>query len=161
MTKLLVLANGLVTLVDDDTYEWARHFKWSGGYGPTSQYAKRFWKENGRIVGEFLHRCILTVPQGLEVDHINGDPLDNRRANLRFVTRSQNEQNKKRARADSSIGIRGVERRCRNTYGAIVQVDGRRFRRGPFETPEEAGVVAAELRRQLMTHAPECSGGLW
>ena len=42
----------------------------------------------------YLHRFLLDAPDGVEVDHINGDPSDNTRRNLRLCTRQQNAQNK-------------------------------------------------------------------
>jgi len=54
-----------------------------------------------------IHRTIMSPPKGMDVDHINGDPLDNRRSNLRICTRSQNSQNKK-LRNDSASGYKGV-----------------------------------------------------
>lgn len=46
----------------------------------------------GRV--QYLHRLILAAPNGFDVDHVNGDRLDNRRSNLRVATRSQNLANR-------------------------------------------------------------------
>jgi hypothetical protein len=54
-----------------------------------------------------VHRIVMNAPKGLDIDHINGDPLDNRKENLRICTRSQNCQNKQ-VRADSASGYKGV-----------------------------------------------------
>jgi hypothetical protein len=42
-----------------------------------------------------MHRFILDAEKGTLIDHLNGDKLDNRKINLRYVTRSQNSQNVK------------------------------------------------------------------
>ena len=54
-----------------------------------------------------IHRIVMNNPKGMDVDHINGDTLDNRKENLRICTRSQNCRNRK-LRADSSTGMKGV-----------------------------------------------------
>jgi hypothetical protein len=54
-----------------------------------------------------LHRLILGFPDGLEVDHVNGDSLDNRKSNLRSVTRKENARNTK-LYSDNKTGHSGV-----------------------------------------------------
>tara|TARA_R110002110_G_scaffold393541_1_gene607347 strand:- start:32 stop:664 length:633 start_codon:yes stop_codon:yes gene_type:complete len=54
-----------------------------------------------------IHRLVTNAPKGMDVDHINGNGLDNRKENLRLCTRSQNAMNKK-LRRDSSSGFKGV-----------------------------------------------------
>jgi hypothetical protein len=87
----LELTRGKVTLLDDDDYDWARQWSWHLSHG----YARRAWWENGRSVGIYLQVALLQPPEGLVVDHINRDPLDNRRANLRVVTVSDNLKNRR------------------------------------------------------------------
>lgn len=55
----------------------------------------------------YLHRLLTEAPRGLDVDHINGNGLDNRRSNLRIATRSQNLQNKR----SKTPGFKGVRKR--------------------------------------------------
>ena len=54
-----------------------------------------------------MHRLILGAKEGQCVDHINGDPLDNRKENIRICTLSQNSQNR-RQRKDNTSGLKGV-----------------------------------------------------
>jgi hypothetical protein len=161
VVKRLELSKGHFALVDDDVYEWASQYKWalSGGDSPERRYAARYVCQDGRPRLLYLHREILGVPPGLEVDHRNHDRLDNRRENLRPATRSQNEQNRAGANTQSSTGIRGVEvRRPTKSgprYRAVVWVDGRRCHLGTFDTPEAAGEAAARARRVVFTHSAE------
>lgn len=91
-------------------------------------------------------------PQGV-VDHINGDPTDNRLENLRLVTKTGNRQNQRKASKNSSTGFLGVvpRRDCDSglMYGASIQADGRRFELGTFATPEAAHEAYLTAKRQL------------
>lgn len=68
-------------------------------------------------------------PKGM-IDHINGDPADNRIVNLREVTGAQNQANRG-ARKDNSTGLRGVRRQKSGKWSAQIQI-------GTFDTAEEA-----------------------
>lgn len=90
-------------IVDDEDYEWINDLKtWSltpKGYALLSVYDKER-KNTKQLIT--MHRLIMFAKKGDEIDHINGDKLDNRKGNLRFVTRSQNLMNRKKF-AGSSI----------------------------------------------------------
>ena len=68
--------------------------------------------------------------QGMEIDHIDRDPFNQRWYNLREVTRRQNMQNTKRSRGGAIQGKR--------TWSAAIQVNGHAIRLGPFKTEREA-----------------------
>lgn len=107
--KEIILSRGQVAIVDDEDYEWLNQWKWyfvpdrvNGGY------AVHFDKSIGKLVS--MHRVIMNHPQGLQVDHINGIKTDNRRSNLRLVTRTQNAQNVRKSK------------KTKNKYKGVVQV---------------------------------------
>jgi HNH endonuclease/AP2 domain len=88
-------------------------------------------------------------PAGLEIDHKNRNPLDNRLSNLRLVTKSQNQWNRDADRRNAS-GFKGVSKHaCGNRWAAEIKAHGKRHRLGLFKTPEEAAAAyqraAAEL----------------
>lgn len=83
-----------------------------------------------------------------ELDHINGDREDNRWANLRPATRSENEQNISRARSDSRSGLRGVVARGRR-WTAQIELDGKRRHLGTFDTAEEASGAYRAAKQEL------------
>jgi hypothetical protein len=98
---------GLVALVDDEDYLWLRQWNWSAVSTQrlNGGYAMRRDNQSGKTI--LMHRIILDAPEGIEVDHINGNGLDNRRANLRLVTVQQNRQNRSKGR-NNQTGFKGV-----------------------------------------------------
>jgi len=84
--------------VDPADYERIRKYEWSVKKGGNSFYAQRHVKDckKGREKAILMHREIIKVPEGMVVDHINHDGMDNRRANLRAATHSQNMCNRKK-----------------------------------------------------------------
>jgi len=82
-----------------------------------------------------------------EVDHINGNPSDNRWENLRLATHRQNLANTG-LRATNSTGYRGVSKN-RGKYQAQIRIDGKRIMLGRFDTPEEASEVYEAKAREL------------
>lgn len=90
----------------------------------------------------------------LQVDHINGNPNDNRIANLRLVSASENAQNKRKARSDNSSGFLGVTAHY-GKWRAQISVMGERHHLGNFSTPEEAHAAYVEAKRRI--HSKVCT----
>lgn len=100
-----------------------------------------------------MHRLIMGVGPGeAHVDHINGNRLDNRRANLRLVSRAQQSQNVRRRPKTSKY--RGVSREG-NRWVAKARLDGKMHHLGSFQEELQAAHAAAEFRREHMTHTVE------
>lgn len=109
--KNLNLNKNFTALVDTDDYDWLRKNKWyvsNSGYAVRDQY---IGKVNGKYKSRtvLMHREILNAPKGSDVDHTNGNRLDNRKSNIRVCTRSQNLANIKKSNKTSSLP-RGVTR---------------------------------------------------
>src|SRR4051812_32510094 len=91
------LAGGHITEVDDADFEWLNQWKWhlsTSGYATRTQYIKGSGRKNQKNIIIRMHRLIMNCPEGLFVDHINGNKLNNRRANLRLATQTDNHQNR-------------------------------------------------------------------
>jgi len=88
--KEIPLTKGFAALVDDEDYEWLSAHKWYASLCRHGRGAYAARTVKGRSVS--MHRTLAGEP-GLLVDHINGNPLDNRRANLRAVPKAVNQQN--------------------------------------------------------------------
>lgn len=95
-----------------------------------------------------FHRVVMNCQNGLEVDHINGisndDICDNRKSNLRVVTRSQNNMNHS-IRKDNTSGHTGVSwNKAKNKFEVEICVNGNRIKLGRFNNIEDAIKVREE-----------------
>ena len=94
--KEIPLSQGKVALVDAGDFEWLNQWKWSAcksGKIRVVYRAMRVLWNGGNQKAVMMHRLILNAQPGQIVDHINGNPLDNRRENLRICTQRQNTMN--------------------------------------------------------------------
>lgn len=89
MSKEIPLTKGYVAIVDDEDFERLNQYKWC-----YSIYAERGIRKGNRVFHKKMHHLLLPPKDGFEIDHINGNKLDNRKENLRYVTRSQNMMNR-------------------------------------------------------------------
>lgn len=119
----------------------------------------RYFKRNapkGVRGSVMLHRIIaermgLDVSNGALVDHINGDSADNRRENLRVVTRAQNALNVARPPRTNTSGYLGVSfDRSRGRWESYVWLDNVKKHLGRYDTAEAAN--AARLKAEAEFH---------
>lgn len=132
------LNKGRVSLVDEADYEYLNQWSWSWHNG----YAYRWTQDGKKRVRLFMHHAIEGRVLGKQTDHINRDKLDNRRANLRTVTRKENMQNR------NIWGKSGERNIHRHKYGWMIKrtVDGKQEYFGTFKTLGEAIKVKAKAR---------------
>lgn len=136
MSKEIQLTKGCTTIVDDDVYEWASKFKWYSHRGYA--YRGQWVPGENRTLQIALHREIMIPEEGEYVDHINGNPLDNRRENLRIVSHQRNMFNMGCHR-DSTSRFKGVYRdKRRNLWAAQIAMNGKKKALGRFNTELEA-----------------------
>lgn len=133
MTKRIELSKGKHAIVDDADYEWLSHHKWhctAKGYAARHTYAG-----NGQQKTLYMARAILNSPAHMDVDHINGNRLDNRRCNLRVCTRAQNSRNRRKWRPTAKFkGVYEVGSR----YRAVICLNGKNVHLGYFGNEPEA-----------------------
>ena len=82
------------------------------------------------------------------IDHINGNPADNRLINLRSVSHQINIQNERKARSNNKTGMLGVSPNGQK-YRAEIYVDGKKINLGTFEQPEMAYQAYLFAKRQM------------
>lgn len=138
-TKEIPLTQGKVAIVDAADYDWLMQWKWCAYYHRGVWYAMRaICKPTGSHQCVHMHRAILNAPRHLQVDHINGDGLDNTRQNLRLCTNQQNSQNQGIA-GNNTSGFKGVSyNKANRKWVAYIKLDGRRIHLGSFSSPQEA-----------------------
>jgi hypothetical protein len=137
MTREVALTRGYVALVDDEDYARVAARRWQAVLGGGN--VNRASSPDGRGGRVYLSRFLMAAPSGFVVDHINGDPLDNRRANLRLCSQGQNRRNSRRHR-NNTTGFKGVcQRRARpGRWFAQITVERQTYFLGTFKTPEAA-----------------------
>lgn len=158
---LLPLANGGLTLVDDDLVDFFGRWTW---WRDSKGYAVR--REGKRVI--LLHRVVLGTAAGRFTDHINRDRLDNRRANLRPASPGENACNRVKP-ARSKSPHKGV-RRWRRRFVARIRYERRLVYLGSFPTAELAAAaydIAALVLHGRFAHlnrvpgAPRVGSGAW
>ncbi len=139
-----------VMMCDAEDWNNQKHITWfiDGGYVKARNKGKSLK----------FHRVIMNPPSKMEVDHINHNPLDNRRSNLRIVTHAVNMANRGR-QTNNKSGINGVywNERAKRHY-AQINVNGKRKSLGSYETFEEA--KAARIRAEYLYLYPFIEEGI-
>lgn len=135
--KTINLTKGKIVSVDDTDFDWLNQWKWCVS---SEGYAKRANHINNRWITVYMHRAILGVENDVTVDHIDGNPLNNCRINLRKATNKENCRNQKLSMA-SHTGLKGVcWDKTRNKWLSHIKVDGKFISLGRFTCP----VLAAQ-----------------
>jgi hypothetical protein len=138
------LTRGYEAIIDAADAPLVEGFNWSAMVAPRSVYAKRNDRTGDKARTVQMHRVILSEPEGLEVDHIDGDGLNNTRDNLRVATKAQNQHNR-RINRDNTSGLKGVSW-CKHAgkCQARITINGKLKHLGYFNTKEEAHAAYCE-----------------
>lgn len=147
---LLELSQNLTATIDAADVPLVESYGWIAKRSKYTYYAMaRSRDADGKVSHLALHRLLMAPPEGMVVDHINGDGLDNRRANLRVVTVAENNMNS-RVRRDSQSGVKGAYYNKRaGSYCSRIKRDERRVYLGTFATAEEAAIAYARASEEL------------
>jgi hypothetical protein len=139
--KTIPLTKGRSALVDDADYPWLSKFNWhcsSDGYA-TNYYTDEFGKRHRRS----MHRMIMAhgnpLPRHIQVDHINRNRTDNRRCNLRYATRTQNQANTGKQKNNRS-GYKGVSWH-KTKWEARIKYGAKKLYLGRYDNPLKAALV--------------------
>lgn len=153
--KEIALTKGAVALVDDNVYDFLNSWSWqlgSNGYAVRTESVDNSVKPVRRQI--LMHRVIYeyvnsSIPDKLEIDHINKNKLDNHISNLKLCTHLENCNNRnvdnkthyKGVTYQNYIYKKGKKYPRRKPYQAKIMINGVRKSLGFFETAEEAGAA--------------------
>ena len=93
-----------ISLIDTEDAVRVQHLRWGRH---EAGYVYNMLGARGNRTNTYIHNIILPPTDGIEIDHINGDGLDNRKVNLRLVTHAQNQMNR-RKKAEATSIYKGV-----------------------------------------------------
>jgi hypothetical protein len=141
--KLIKTRKNECIIVDADDFEYLNQWLWR--ISDTGYAVRTIEKPKKHTIK--LHRLLLSFPEDKEVDHINGNKLDNRKSNLRLVTRSQNGANKGKRKDGKSI-YKGVGwHKQRQKYRARIVFNKQEIHLGLFDNEIEAAKAYNEAAK--------------
>lgn len=144
--KEIKLTQGKVVLIDDEDYEMVSQFKWRY----LSGYA--VYSDNSKVIR--MHRLIMKCPVNMQIDHIDGNGLNNMRNNLRICTKTQNSRNTKKTHKNCSSKYKGVYFiNGYNYWRAQLEICLNNKRKhisaGIYKTEIEAAVAYNEIAKKM------------
>lgn len=107
-------------------------------------------QSDSRTTGRWsMHRLLMSAPSDLQVDHVNGDPLDNRRGNLRVIPGGANQRNMRTKKMREGTGFKGVcYDKVNDKWCAKIGVDGKAIWLGRHDTAEAAAFAYDKAARE-------------
>jgi hypothetical protein len=157
-TIALLLREDMEVLVDLEDYESVKGYHWTPSRSHDGKRVYVVSRTGEKIIQ--LHQLVMAPFMGgkkIDIDHQNHNGLDNRKSNLRMLTRQQNMENRPGPNRNSSTGIRGVSVSKRGVYVAQVKSNYRNYCAGTFPLTSEglrdAEAAVIRLREKLHTHS--------
>jgi len=145
----VTLTRGYTAIIDAADAPLVAGFNWSAMTTSGLIYAQRKDYSSDKPRTVLMHRAIMDEPNGLEIDHIDCNGINNQRANLRVATRSQNMCNRRLSGKNSS-GLKGVTWYKRGgKWAAQIFANKQRIHLGYHATPEAAHEAYAEASARL------------
>ena len=143
--KKIPVPGGRFTIFDAEDYKLVSPYiwTWNGTYVVRNVRSR---DEFGKIhvTSVRMHREIMSAPKGYVVDHINGNPLDNRKCNLRIATIAENSRNRNASKSNKS-GYKGVYFNTgKGKFDAAITFERKKIFLGRFSCPKEAARVYNE-----------------
>ena len=144
--KRIPLTQNKYALVDDEDFEEMSKYNWRFAQGYAIRHVRKD-KEKRRTTTR-MHRMILDVKKGRDIDHVDGNGLNNQKINLRIATESQNMMNRKLNKNNKS-GYKGVHWHIMGKWLAQIRCFGKGTYLGVFDNKLEAAKVYNEKAKEL------------
>ena len=142
--------------IDKDDFNIIKNYYWGAYKVKNEFYAQTFKNRNDRI---YMHRLIMKPDKDLCVDHINGNGLNNRKSNLKIVTKSQNSSKRIHAQNNNTFGINGLKyiNDKKDIQVTWIDADGKRksksFRISKYGGLNETLKIAKEYRESKLSES--------
>jgi len=147
------IAKGKTTLIDKSDYDMVSKYRWNYNNGAVCTNIK----VGERRTTMKLHRYLLGLKKGYGiVDHINGNPLDNRRSNLRLCNNAQNKSNADK-HIDNKSGYKGVSwAKHAGKWQATIGANNKQYYLGLYDDPKEAYKAYVEAAKKYHKEYAKC-----
>lgn len=142
------LTQNKFAIIDNEDWDKIKDYSWCiSTDNNIVAYIKGSGRKNRKLI--LLHRLIMNAKQGQEIDHINRNRLDNRKNNLRFCNRSQNNMNAKKRKGTLSK-YKGVTWSKRDKkWKSYIGLNGKFINLGSYDNEKIAALIYNEKAQQL------------
>lgn len=141
--------NGNSFLIDKEDYPLVKPYCWHRHQDGYMRTRISHYIENGKLHNSYIlmHNLIMGKKEGLEIDHLNGNPADNRKCNLKYKTHAENMDNIVGYTGDKIKGV--YYNKKENKWKALIKYNKKKYYLGNFENYEDAEKKILNKRREL------------
>jgi hypothetical protein len=147
--KEILLDKGLVTQVDDSDYENLNQWKWYASKKSNGYYVRRNTGPARKQDYIYMSRVIMNPAEGLTVDHIDHNGLNNQRSNLRVCTYRENSLNRIPIGSSKYLGVCVYKSGGKERIRASIKSFGKTTHLGYYKTESDAARAYDKAASQI------------